>query len=479
MILSPEAPIETARTTSARRRAHSATELIRSPRPSPMLSLAVELISRVFFDVLEDVERHQTTSNLRKKRCTLSLVCRQWRNIVLECPSLWSNIVLEPSKGPIPADELCHLLSRARKYPLAITWQPGYDPTSRHHFYDPRSQVQPLYDLVKNHNWRNLHIDARFAQNTPAHCFKAFILHLSQGAITQNLTTFYLVTNYWQSTLTSSSDPEETNLIASAFEAAPALTDLTIPWNLLQPSHPIFGRLKWLGLAHGDRAQRLQISHILSIIRECHLLESLRIFRLETTSGNGKHLIPHQASFTLGFLRHIQFENSEPPEKLFITLLCPNLRTLDLTAVKPKGSRFTDTERTLGEILRYHGATLTRLSMQDVGITERAMLSTVLPNVSGLRFLHMAHMYRISDRILDNILRKSCPNLEEMYVKKCGISSIRAGEIVGAFITERCKGAKGEGIIAHTERNVSRWLSLRKLVWDEEDLLAPIMEIGH
>ncbi|KIK26289.1 hypothetical protein PISMIDRAFT_8974 [Pisolithus microcarpus 441] len=119
-------------------------ELIKK-RPPVINRLPVELLSWIFRFLLVHNDSFTSTEPLgpAKHRKGLSMVSRLWRNVILDTPEFWSDIVLTDDQPP----DIAFLeiqLRRSRKVPLNITITGRF---KRLHVFKVRYSI--LYDILR------------------------------------------------------------------------------------------------------------------------------------------------------------------------------------------------------------------------------------------------------------------------------------------------------------------------------------------
>ncbi|KAI6026641.1 hypothetical protein BKA83DRAFT_4246003 [Pisolithus microcarpus] len=122
-------------------------ELIKK-RPPVINRLPVELLSWIFRFLLVHNDSFTSTEPLgpAKHRKGLSMVSRLWRNVILDTPEFWSDIVLTDDQPP----DIAFLeiqLRRSRKVPLNITITGRADRWQRLHVFKVRYSI--LYDILR------------------------------------------------------------------------------------------------------------------------------------------------------------------------------------------------------------------------------------------------------------------------------------------------------------------------------------------
>lgn len=133
--------------------------------PSPDVSrlLPAELLASVFIHIARDSytdEKYVCSTPTRPSWFNVSYVCRYWRDVALNCPTLWSYI---PATSQRWTEEL---LVRSRIAPLKISTKTT---SMLHDFFHPDQELKPaevlsIVEQVMNHSQRiqQLRIDVGF-----------------------------------------------------------------------------------------------------------------------------------------------------------------------------------------------------------------------------------------------------------------------------------------------------------------------------
>lgn len=313
----------------------------------------------------------------------LASVNRQFRDVAMATPSLWSLLYVDFAKGNQDIGErLRHMLWLAQETPLTLCFQGvTFDAYSTSWFREMHAVLSPT-----NQRW--LKVIASFAKpNDLSACWRVWPL------VGPNIVDMRI----WESVPDGPSG-QPTSFLAGC-QALERVELRNIAW--IHQDNTIFPTVKTLRI--GPSADQA-VGHT-SVMHLCQSFPSLKTLRLLTLDDST--LVPHAPplppSFHLGHLTHLTvspillrtslqgFQNRRVlPALMSVSVhFCPNEEEMDEDEEHLESARRNEDLETLGRFLQYHIIEKLKLHGLDQGYSPSALCTSVFRTMTTARLYHL------------------------------------------------------------------------------------------
>ncbi|KAJ6502146.1 hypothetical protein C8R45DRAFT_610381 [Mycena sanguinolenta] len=353
------------------------------PPSIDVLDLPPEMLAEIFLFCPQYRYVGRVIPNPKDAPLVLCAVCRQWRNIALNTPDLWSDLFVGPPQFSMTAKsaalyvDLCRRwLSRAQSVPLSLCVRT----------FVPKASLHSVIDLIhrRSHQWRDITLGAGVPLSIfPVDGRYPFLERVSLG--------------------TSPPPPDAPML---SFRNAPRLCSVYFPTYTARIELPWKQITKFI-------TERISIEDCLELLRHVSNLVNLHlripIFHSFTPPAN-PILLPQLQSLTLGAPYHHEADHGPAAQTMPVALLAclktPALKTLTFGTVLCKSS-VCDMAPFLSFLLQspFQLHTL-KLSLMPTTVDALLDCLKATPTIVDLRLQISLHI----------------PNLDPLFVKLTGQS---------------------------------------------------------
>ncbi|KAG8999178.1 hypothetical protein FRB94_006419 [Tulasnella sp. JGI-2019a] len=427
--------------------------------PLSINDLPEEIMGAVFFEFVE----HELEPRHRYQRPEfLVRVCRLWKVWVEGNPRLWSCILVEIGWRVTPLDitPIKTRINLTRGCPLALDIRiMGGGPTTITH------DVLLLYEIIKEHHWRALSIlHTRWLSP-----FEIIFRHMIDNPGKCRLTSFHIGWVKYE----SNADMIYA-LVREALQQNLGITDLTVPPQLLEPSHPLLHAVPSLELVEG-----WYTTTIFGVIREASRVQRLRVhFRTENLYQLQDTSIP---PCLLPCLKHFELQTCSQFSMLLLQKLdLPNIHSLGLKGVYGDVEQLSKGLKSLVRNVPW----LTRiksLTLDESYFSEEPLLWT-LKRLPLLKDLTLGS-WEVTCKTTKALSRKStkrggwvCPLLEEITFRQC--LRLLERDVV-ALVKARVRDVPQVEPGSMIEPNLPSPARLRKVIWRSRDIVQETFSTGN
>ncbi|KAJ3541372.1 hypothetical protein NMY22_g3910 [Coprinellus aureogranulatus] len=363
----------------------------------PVRALPVDVLSEIFVRVVPRVWTKSTTrKNAAHPAVILSHVCRQWRELSLNLPSLWSTMPIDslpPFNSGLPGyvreqevkarfrtsmassvDMASAFIHRAGAQPMTIS----FSAADRHIWKDNvefSKPVNALVDVLLKARWEDVQLDLQFFGKTSP------------------LARFFPLPPSQLQPRPQDQGAHDLPLLYSLDIDIPGqqMCDMRLDWNTLtELSMGPTWDVKYHRWHAQGRAPTLTTQQALAVLRKCPNLVRCAL-RLNPGPGlsDPLHTSATPDVFSLEHLQCLEIWGTPPPKALANCLLLPSLRRLstmyDWRRPGPNGPE-SEFESALVEWIKTYGTHLVDVSF-DYGSLTQSALQYCLTGLANVRSL--------------------------------------------------------------------------------------------
>ncbi|KAG9045914.1 hypothetical protein FS837_005433 [Tulasnella sp. UAMH 9824] len=367
---------------------------------APIRSLPAEVLGMIFFEYASDPDNRFPH--------LLAFVCRRWRDAMYGTPAAWSFLYLAPNNADYPLEVHLGYLKRVGRCPLSVI----VDLRNTRDFNDSLDWAEWLSDCLWSHPLSRFEI-TDMEDGTLFEALVPFIELLSDEKTRNRISAFLIH-------FECAPDRIGTTAVSAASQALAAtskLTNLSVPLEILQPSHSMLKQLIHLRLllCYHD------LVRLGPILQQCPLLESL-------TLGN---CFPRSQSspVTLPNLIDLCVSSADSLPRIFNTLRTPKLRKLTLDSIEGTSPEVGDGIKAFvrqgGSNTQPRPPPLTHLTLNEVNCPERTLV-WMLGRVDTLQVLRIKENVKVRTLLINALVetpgpRKGwfCPRLKVIELDEC------------------------------------------------------------
>ncbi|KAG8860353.1 hypothetical protein FRB96_004002 [Tulasnella sp. 330] len=424
--------------------------------------LPTEVLGTIFFEITEQSENHECG--------LLASVCCSWNDVVQNTPQLWSRITAIIKQQPPDVTRYRRFLEKANQAPLSINMRVE---AKIYPLAIVRRDVQALYPLFIQHQWRSLSITGVSTLDP----FQLLFQHILDNPQSCKLSSLRLVTNWGD----SPAGPPPL-VVKEVLVNTLSITDLAASFTILDPSDALLPRLRHLHGKHGSETE------VLSIIRETPLLQTLRLSSIYSESVEKFHtkndMVSNRGSETLcrlGDMTSLDLSCSRKvPENLLRQLDLPMIRTLKLRqlqcSIEIGDQQIQSLVANVIWMTRIRSLTLERIQM-----SENALIMAVR-SLPVLTYLTLDSLGTVGCETMKALSEQAtakrgwlCPRLEEIMFNSC--PQLERDDLK-AFVETRVRGVSTAVTTGIIDPNLASPVRLQKVVWNGQDMIDSILGNG-
>ncbi|KAG8999182.1 hypothetical protein FRB94_006423 [Tulasnella sp. JGI-2019a] len=420
--------------------------------PLSINDLPCEILGVAFF---EFVEQELDEDEGYQRPNVLMGVCRLWKEFVEGNPLLWSRIFVTFGGHALDIEPAKAQIYRAKMSPLAL----DIESTSRCEIAELTRDVLSLYDLVKEHRWRALSItDAPSLEP-----FEVIFRHMIDNPGMCRISSFRLTPPQWES---------NTGIVYTwareALRHSLCITDLAIPMESLEPSHPLFRVVLHLHLL-----DEWSMAAVRSHIREASSLQRLRV-SVSREPANEESMPP----CLLPRLIHLELqESAQFPIWLLRQLDLPIIHSLKFKNIYAScnlvDEQLTSLVLTVPWLKR-----IKSLTLDEAQVSEATLLWMLwrLPLLASLGVAALRITGRMTKALSHQLMARRqwlCPFLEEIRFGSC--RKLLESDVV-ALVRARVCDAPNATLHGIMKPDLSR---LRMVIWESRDMVRETFRSGE